>query len=49
MSTVDVVANNKCEVCGKQATGGFPDGSNKVRYACDDHHMQVYEQTKESK
>lgn len=35
--------NNKCEICGLQAVEGIIDSTNKVRYTCQDHVMQLYE------
>lgn len=43
MSTQPI--NNKCDICGRQATAGIVDENiaKGLRYTCEDHYMQVYE------
>jgi len=42
MSSTDV-RDHKCEICGGQATAGMIDKIT-IRYACQDHYMQLYEE-----
>jgi hypothetical protein len=41
MSESDV-KNNKCEICGLQATAGVIDDIS-IRYTCEDHYIKLYE------
>jgi hypothetical protein len=37
------VKDNKCEICGLQATAGIIQDDVKIRYTCQDHYLKLYE------